>query len=82
MITGAQIRMARGYAKLSVKELAEVSGVAASTIKRMEAVEGVPSSSGSNLEKVQKSLEECGVQFLKPGDTSSGDGVSLRTSDG
>ncbi len=70
--------MARGYAKLSVKELADVSGVAASTIKRMEAVEGVPASSGSNLEKVQKALEAHGVQFLENGDTASAPGVTLR----
>ncbi|WP_407491866.1 hypothetical protein [Pseudooceanicola sp. MF1-13] len=69
--------MARGYAKLSVKELADVSGVAASTIKRMEAVEGVPASSGSNLEKVQKALEGQGVQFLDPGDAACGVGISV-----
>lgn len=56
MITGAQIRMARGYARLSVKGLAEISGVAESTIKRMELVENTPPSSGQNLEKVQTAL--------------------------
>ena len=73
--------MARGYAKLSVKELAEASGVAASTIKRMEAVEGVPTSSGSNLEKVRKSLEEWGVEFLATGDSAKGEGVAVKAAD-
>lgn len=78
MITGAQIRMARGYARLSVKVLAEASGVAESTIKRMELAEGPPSSSGTNLEKVQSTLEGLGVQFLESGAVSNGPGVALR----
>lgn len=78
MITGAQIRMARGYAKFSVKELADASGVAASTIKRMEAAEGVPASSGSNLEKVSKALAKVGVEFLDNGQVATGPGVALK----
>ena len=81
MITGAQIRMARGFAKLSVQQLADESGVATSTIKRMEAVEGVPASSGANLEKVQTALEMCGIEFLDPGDTAHGSGVALKAPD-
>lgn len=81
MITGAQIRMARGYAKLSVKDLADASGVAASTIKRMEAVEGVPASSGANLEKVLKALEEHGVHFLDEGNVAPGPGIALKGTD-
>ena len=81
MLTGAQIRMGRGYAKLSVKLLAEVSGVAESTIKRMELAEGTPPSSGTNLEKVQTALERCGVQFLGTGDIAKGPGVALASQD-
>lgn len=77
MITGAQIRMARGYAKLSAKKLAEMSGVAESTIKRMETEEGVPKSSGTNLEKVQRTLEAEGIQFLENGEVATGPGVAL-----
>ena len=77
MLTGAQIRMARGYAKLSVKALAEASGVAESTLKRMELAEGVPPSSGTNLEKVKTTLESFGVQFLEQGDVARGPGIGL-----
>ncbi|SLN63940.1 hypothetical protein ROA7450_03362 [Roseovarius albus] len=79
MITGAQIRMARGYAKLSAKRLAEVSDVAESTIKRMEAIEGIPTASGTNLAKVQQALEAQGIQFLDNGDVAGGPGVALRS---
>ncbi len=76
MITGSQIRMARGYARLSVKGLADLSGVAESTIKRMELSEGPPSSSGANLDKVQTALEGCGVSFLAKGGIASGPGIA------
>ena len=78
MITGAQIRMARGYTKQSVKQLSDVSGVATSTIKRMELIEGVPNSSGANIEKVKLALESRGVQFLDTGEVALGAGVALR----
>lgn len=80
MITGAQIRMARGYARLSVKGLAEISGVAESTIKRMELSEGAPSSSGTNLDKVQTALESQGIQFLDSGQVAAGPGVAQKGS--
>ena len=78
MITGAQIRMARGYSKQSVKQLAEASGVGESTIKRMELSEGPPASSGANLAKVKSALEAQGMQFLEGGHVAAGPGVALR----
>ncbi|MEM6890928.1 MAG: XRE family transcriptional regulator [Pseudomonadota bacterium] len=71
--------MARGYSRLSVKQLAEISDVAESTIKRMEVVSGTPASSGTNLAKVQKALEAQGIQFLDTGEVSAGPGVALRS---
>lgn len=79
MITGAQIRMARGFTRLSARALAEEAGVAESTVKRMEASDGVPSASGANIEKVQKALEAAGVQFLDNGDVSAGPGVAIKS---
>ena len=49
MLTGSQMRMARGYLRWSVKELAEASGVSGTTIKRMEDGDGVPKSISDNL---------------------------------
>ena len=78
VVTGAQIRMARGFGKLSVKQLSELSGVAESTIKRMEAKDGFPASSGANIAKVQEALEAQGIQFLNADDMAQGPGVALR----
>jgi DNA-binding transcriptional regulator YiaG len=77
MLTGAQIRMARGYLRLSVREFADASGVSAATIKRMEDVDGVPKAMADNLAKVQQAFEAAGVEFTNGGEP----GVKLRRKD-
>ncbi|MEO0667577.1 MAG: helix-turn-helix transcriptional regulator [Pseudomonadota bacterium] len=77
VVTGAQIRMARGYTKLSAKALAELAGVAESTIKRIEATQSVPTTNAANLDRVKSALEAQGIQFLDTDDTAQGPGVAL-----
>lgn len=67
MLSGAQIRMARGALRWSVQELAEASGVSASTIKRMELVDGAPASTVANLRAIRSACEARGVAFLFEG---------------
>ena len=76
MLTGAQIRMARGYLKWSVRILAEKTNLGDSTIQRMEAAEGVPSASAKNLAVVQSVLEKAGIEFLD--ENGGGPGMRLR----
>ena len=64
MITGAQMRAARGILSWSTRELADTSGVSVSTIKRMEEADDVPNVMAGNLVAVQKALEEAGVSFI------------------
>ena len=80
MITGAQIRMARGYLRWSAKELADKAGVAESTIKRMEQDEGFPVARGSNIEAVYKTLMNAGI-LLVP-ENGGGVGVRIRKAAG
>lgn len=75
MILGLQIRMARGYLKWSVKELATKSGVAESTIKRMELNDGFPDARGSNIAAVYNALKSAGVVFIP--ENGGGAGVRL-----
>ena len=77
MITGAQIRMARGYLRWSAKELGNRAGVAESTIKRMEQDEGFPVARGANIEAVYKALRDAGIVFLA--ENGGGVGVRLRS---
>ena len=74
MITGAQIRMARGYLRWSVEQLAKAAGVGLSTIRRMESVDGPPPSTVANLQAVQKTLEAEGIVFID----DNGGGVKLK----
>jgi transcriptional regulator with XRE-family HTH domain len=67
--------MARAGLKISVRELATLSGVADSTILRFEAGKG--SILSSNLQRIQDALESAGVAFL-PADSHQGPGVRLK----
>jgi transcriptional regulator with XRE-family HTH domain len=80
MITGAQLRMARGYLRWSAKELADRAGVAESTIKRMEHDEGFPIARGANIEAVYRTLTEAGIIFLP--ENGGGVGIRLRKTTG
>jgi transcriptional regulator with XRE-family HTH domain len=64
MITGAQIRAARGALGWSVQTLASKSGVGFRTLTRFEQSDGVPPSRTGTLQDVQKCLESAGVQFI------------------
>ena len=77
MLTGAQIRMARGYLGWSVQALAEKADVGVSTVRRMEQAEGIPAASARNLESVRLALESGGVVFLD-GEDGLGPGVRTR----
>ncbi|WP_424830618.1 helix-turn-helix domain-containing protein [Ruegeria sp.] len=64
LVTGKQIRAARGALNWSVRQLAEQSGVGAATISRYEAVDGVPQSRKDNLHKLRRTLESRGIRFV------------------
>ncbi len=76
MITGSQIRMARGHLKWSASELARKAGIGISTVNRMEANDGVPTASVKNLAAVQNAIEAAGVEFIP--ENGGGVGVRLR----
>jgi transcriptional regulator with XRE-family HTH domain len=76
MITGAQIRMARGYLRWSVRELSEACGVSVATIKRMEEAEGLPKSFAETVVKIQAAFEQVGIEFIP--EDGGGAGVRLR----
>lgn len=76
MIDAVQVRMARAGAKMSVKDLAALSGVADSTILRFETGKGAILA--TNLARIQRALEESGIVFLVA-DASGGPGVRIKT---
>lgn len=75
MLEPSQMRMARAALKISVRELAEMSGVADSTILRFESGKGAILT--TNMKRMQEALEAAGVIFL-PAESSGGPGVRLK----
>lgn len=72
MIIAPQVRMARAALGISVRELAERSGVADSTILRFETGRG--GILALNLSRIQSALENGGVVFINA-DANGGAGV-------
>ena len=66
-IIGNQIRAARAYLRMSIKDLAEASGVSVATIQRAEVTDGQPSMTRANLAALERALEAAGVEFLPDG---------------
>lgn len=82
MISGAQIRMARGHLRWSVRDLSEACGVSAATIKRMEEGDGMPNSLAANLAAIRQALETAGVEFVDAGPYSGDGGPGVRLKKG
>jgi transcriptional regulator with XRE-family HTH domain len=78
VISGAQIRAARGLLGISAAELADEIGISLRTLQRFEAVDGLPDARSRNLFQIKAALEKRGVTFL--GDPSTEPGVQLQSS--
>jgi transcriptional regulator with XRE-family HTH domain len=76
ILTGQQIRSARGALGISVAELSRLSDVSARTISRIEALDGVSSSPPANLKAIRIALESAGIEFIQTDD--GGKGVLFR----
>lgn len=72
MITGAQLRAARGLLHWSARELAEAAGVGLATVQRFEVDDGVPTGRSHTLLDLQKTLESAGVEFIGTPDDKPG----------
>ena len=66
VLTGAQLRAARGILNWSVRELSQAAGVSSSTIRRLEEMDGPPPGREDALPPLQAALETGGAEFLFP----------------
>ena len=78
MISGSQIRAARGFLRWSIKDLAEKSGISWPTIQRLEQEDGIPNTKAQTLLDVKKALEIAGIDFT--GEPDDCPGVVFRKS--
>ena len=76
MVSGAQIRSARGLLGISAQDLAKLADVSWATIQRFEATDGIPESRSGTLERVVAALEAEGIEFI--GDPLKSPGVRLK----
>ena len=79
VLTGSQLRAARGLLNLSVVELAERTGLAVNTIRRAEATNGAAPITAANLALLANELEKAGILFIPP--DQLGPGVRLKSPD-
>lgn len=72
MLTGAQIRAARGLLNWSVAELAERTGLAVNTIRKAEGTNEKPPITAAPIQLIMKTLADAGVLFLEAGEQGAG----------
>lgn len=72
MLTGEQIRAARGALSWSLADLAAASRVSLSTVRRAEMTAGTPNVTPANLEAVKRALEAAGIEFIGTPDKAHG----------
>ena len=76
MITGGQVRAARGFLKWSVPELSKNSGVSTPTIHRLEQIDGLGPTRTQTLIDLKCAFEDAGIEFI--GTPDNGPGVRLK----
>lgn len=79
LVTGAQIRAARGLLNMSVLDLSERTGLALNTIRKAEKPNGPVQVTTANAQLLVTTLEAAGVVFIAA--DSLGAGVRLRALD-
>ena len=82
MITGSQIRAARGALGWSGAELANIGGVSLKTVTNIEAYAGLPEARVSTLKKLKHALEAAGIEFIGTPDDGPGIRVHAKTTKG
>jgi transcriptional regulator with XRE-family HTH domain len=69
MISGAQIRAARGILRWSARQLAEECGLSIGSIQASERRDGIPETMQTgSLMKIKRALERGGVDFGENGE--------------
>jgi hypothetical protein len=77
VLTGRQIRAARGLLGISAEKLSEVSRVGISTVWRAEKADGPVRMTAANEHALRSVLEQAGVEFIA--ENGGGAGVRMKT---
>lgn len=83
MITGSQIRAARGLLHWSAERLAEEAKLGVATIRRAEKADDVPNITEANIWAIKRAFHDAGVLLVIDGEiTGGGRGVRWAASPG
>ena len=77
MLTGGQIRAARAFLRLTIKDVSAMSGLGVQTIHRFEQEDGIPPSRSQTLMDLKRAFEDAGIEFI--GTPDDNPGVRLKT---
>jgi len=78
MIFTEQIRAARTLLGWNQDDLAKAASIGVATLRRLEGARGEIRGTAETIWKIQKALEQGGVEFIS-GDDTKGPGVRLKT---
>ena len=68
-ITAEQIKAARAAIGVTIRQVAQQTGIGSATLKRYEATSGVPKSRKGHLLTLREFFEATGIEFIgSPGD--------------
>ena len=76
MVYVSQLLGARGLLRWNQADLAKASGLALSTISRMESIDGPVQGHSGNVWRIQRALEDAGIEFID--ENGGGPGVRLK----
>ena len=74
-ITAEQIKAARAAIGVTIKSIADSTGIGLATLKRYEASSGVPASRKGHLETLRIYFEAAGIEFI--GTPDDGPGIRI-----
>ena len=81
MIFAREIRAGRALLGWTQLQLAKAASIGVATVRRLEGADSEIRGSAGTVWKVQKALEEAGIEFI-PADELKGPGVRLRRAKG
>ena len=67
LLMAHQLRAARSMLRWEQEQLAQAAGVAIGTVKRIEGMSGTIRAQLDTVQKLQRALEEAGVEFIPGG---------------
>ncbi|WP_167620206.1 helix-turn-helix domain-containing protein [Paracoccus ravus] len=77
MITGPQIRAARGLLRWSLEQLASETGLSRNALQKIEAANGIPPGRAVTIATIEATIKRAGIVIIEA-DAEGGSGVRFQ----